>query len=101
MTSHAAVRVASSRNAAYPAPRQEYDVHTNNQPTTQVVARGMGKCCVSGCHSLHVDYEGKRFTTAEGDVIKQGDVITLDGTTGEVQPTPTMKTAHTLQKLRR
>lgn len=45
----------------------------------------MGKCCVSGCHSLHVDYEKRQFTTADGKRhVKQGDVITLDGSTGEV-----------------
>lgn len=44
----------------------------------------MGKCCVAGAHSLHVDVEGKQFTTKEGKVIKAGDIITLDGATGLV-----------------
>lgn len=37
-----------------------------------------------GAHSIHVDYEAKQFVTQDGQAIKQGDVITLDGTTGEV-----------------
>ncbi|ABA87859.1 pyruvate phosphate dikinase [Syntrophotalea carbinolica DSM 2380] len=49
-----------------------------------VVARGMGKCCVAGCGSIKVDYKAQQFTTASGDVFKKGDVITLDGSTGEV-----------------
>lgn len=38
----------------------------------------------TGAHSIHVDYEAKQFVTQDGKAIKQGDVITLDGTTGEV-----------------
>ena len=49
-----------------------------------VVARGMGKCCVTGAHTLHVDVEKKQFTTKDGTVIKAGDIITLDGASGEV-----------------
>jgi len=49
-----------------------------------VVARGMGKCCVSGCGDIKVDYRGQSFTAKDGSVIKKGDVITLDGSTGEV-----------------
>lgn len=48
-----------------------------------VVARGMGKCCVVGCDDIQVDYEKREFVT-KGHVIKEGDVITLDGSTGEV-----------------
>jgi len=48
-----------------------------------VVARGMGKCCVSGCGDMTVMEEGKIFKV--GDVeVKEGDIITLDGSTGEV-----------------
>ena len=48
-----------------------------------VVARGMGTCCVSGCSELIVDEENKTLTI--GDiVIKEGDYISLDGTTGYV-----------------
>jgi pyruvate,orthophosphate dikinase len=49
-----------------------------------VVARGMGKCCVAGCGDIKVDYKAEQFTARNGQVIKKGDVITLDGSTGEV-----------------
>ncbi len=48
-----------------------------------VVARGMGKCCVAGCGDVVVDRARGRFT-ANGVVIKRGDVISLDGSSGEV-----------------
>jgi pyruvate,orthophosphate dikinase len=48
-----------------------------------VVARGMGKCCVAGCGDIQVDYPLKEFR-AQGYVVREGDVITLDGSTGEV-----------------
>ncbi len=48
-----------------------------------VVARGMGKCCVAGCESIKVDEEGKKFTVGNV-VVKDGDWISLNGTTGEV-----------------
>lgn len=48
-----------------------------------VVARGMGKCCVSGCESIVVMEEAKIFKVGEIEV-KEGDVITLDGGSGEV-----------------
>jgi pyruvate,orthophosphate dikinase len=48
-----------------------------------VVARGMGKCCVAGCSDLNIDYAAKQFT-ANGVTIKEGDWITLDGSTGRV-----------------
>jgi len=48
-----------------------------------VVARGMGKCCVAGCSDITIDYSKGQFTAA-GKVIKAGDWISLDGTTGEV-----------------
>ncbi len=48
-----------------------------------VVARGMGRCCVSGCESIAVSEEMKMFKTGETEV-KEGDIITLDGSTGEV-----------------
>jgi pyruvate,orthophosphate dikinase len=48
-----------------------------------VVARGMGKCCVAGAGTVRIDYDAERFTA--GDVVvKAGDVISLDGTAGEV-----------------
>ncbi|MBM2834286.1 MAG: ppsA, partial [Candidatus Brocadiaceae bacterium] len=48
-----------------------------------VVARGMGKCCVAGCGALNVDYKSQTFTV-NGKVIKKGDYISIDGSTGEV-----------------
>ncbi|NND66939.1 MAG: pyruvate, phosphate dikinase [Halioglobus sp.] len=49
-----------------------------------VVARGMGVCAITGCGSLTLDYEAGTATTDEGVVLKRGDIITLDGTSGEV-----------------
>lgn len=49
-----------------------------------VVARGMGRCCVAGCGELRIDEEGKKFTDAAGNVYKEGDWISLDGSTGNV-----------------
>ncbi len=48
-----------------------------------VVARGMGKCCVAGCGEVDVDYQTQTLR-AKGYVLKKGDIITLDGSTGEV-----------------
>ena len=48
-----------------------------------VVARGMGKCCVSGCSEIKVDEENKTLTIGEY-VFKEGDFISLDGSKGEV-----------------
>ena len=48
-----------------------------------VVARGMGKCCVSGAGSINVDYKTKTVEI-EGVVYKEGDFISLNGTTGQV-----------------
>ena len=48
-----------------------------------VVARGMGKCCVAGCGDIAIDY-GKDLFSASGTVVKAGDWISLDGSTGEV-----------------
>lgn len=48
-----------------------------------VVARGMGKCCVSGCSAIKVSYDNKDFCVGK-HTIKEGDFITLDGSTGEV-----------------
>ncbi len=49
-----------------------------------VVARGMGKCCVAGCGDIKVDYANQCFTTKSGTVVNKGDMITLDGSAGEV-----------------
>ena len=48
-----------------------------------VVARGMGTCCVSGCGDIKMDEENKCFTLA-GKVFKEGDSLSLDGTTGKI-----------------
>ncbi|MEZ4941138.1 MAG: pyruvate, phosphate dikinase [Saprospiraceae bacterium] len=48
-----------------------------------VVARGMGKCCVSGAGAIHVNYK-TRTMTVDGHSYKEGDWISLNGTTGEV-----------------
>lgn len=49
-----------------------------------VVARGMGRTCVCGAESLNVDVAGKKFTTKDGTVLNEGDMISIDGSTGEV-----------------
>mgnify|MGYP001818443113 CR=1 FL=1 len=49
-----------------------------------VVARGMGVCAITGCDDLNIDYAAGTATTSDGVVIKRGDIITLDGTFGEV-----------------
>ena len=49
-----------------------------------VVARGMGVCAITGCGSISVNYSEGTVTTDGGVVIKRGDIITLDGTSGEV-----------------
>jgi len=59
-----------------------------------VVARGMGKCCVSGCGEIDINYAKREFRV-QGKVIKQGDYISLNGSTGEVMlgTVPTVKAA--------
>ncbi len=53
-----------------------------------VVARGMGKCCITGCSSLVIDYPHREFhVSVEGRgtvIVREGDMISIDGTTGEV-----------------
>ncbi|WMJ90031.1 pyruvate, phosphate dikinase [Anaerocolumna sp. MB42-C2] len=48
-----------------------------------VVARGMGTACVSGCGEINIDEEAKVFTIA-GQTVKEGDYISLDGSTGNI-----------------
>ena len=48
-----------------------------------VVARGMGTCCVSGCSDIVMDEANKQFTLA-GKTFKEGDCISIDGTTGNI-----------------
>ncbi len=53
-----------------------------------VVARGMGKCCIAGCGEIHINEPGAFFTVTDKNgktvKVKQGDWITLNGSTGEV-----------------
>ncbi len=48
-----------------------------------VVARGMGKCCVSGCGAIAMDEENKRFTL-NGKLYQEGDWLSIDGSTGNI-----------------
>jgi pyruvate, orthophosphate dikinase len=63
-----------------------------------VVARGMGKTCVCGAEELEVDLKGRKFTAPGGAVVNEGDVISIDGTSGRVylgevpvQPSPVVQ----------
>jgi pyruvate,orthophosphate dikinase len=63
-----------------------------------VVARGMGKTCVCGAEELEMDLEGRRFTAPNGTVVDEGDLISIDGTSGavylgevEVVPSPVVE----------
>jgi pyruvate, orthophosphate dikinase len=49
-----------------------------------VVARGMGKTCVCGADELEVDVRSRKFTSANGITVTEGDVISIDGTSGQV-----------------
>ncbi len=49
-----------------------------------VVSRGMGKVCICGVDTITIDYHDGTFTTKGGDVVRAGDIITLDGNTGRV-----------------
>ena len=57
-----------------------------------VVARGMGKCCVAGCGDLVIDYTANQFSVGD-TVVKGGDWVSIDGSTGEVMlgQVPTQK----------
>ena len=48
-----------------------------------VVARGMGKACICGCEALKIDVREKQFSVGE-KVVNYGDIITIDGSTGEI-----------------
>ncbi len=48
-----------------------------------VVARGMGKCCVSGAGEIKIDYKARTLTVL-GDVFKEGDWVSLNGSSGEI-----------------
>jgi pyruvate,orthophosphate dikinase len=49
-----------------------------------VVARGMGRTCVCGAEALLVDAKKREFRVRDGETVREGDVISIDGTTGEV-----------------
>ncbi|MGH3326913.1 MAG: pyruvate, phosphate dikinase [Streptomycetales bacterium] len=49
-----------------------------------VVARGMGKTCVCGAEELDVDHRARRFTAPGGEIVGEGDLISIDGTTGRI-----------------
>lgn len=49
-----------------------------------VVAKGMGKPCVSGCEDLKIDLGNKTLTASDGTVYRENDIISIDGGTGEV-----------------
>ncbi|MBS2535510.1 pyruvate, phosphate dikinase [Catenulispora sp. NF23] len=49
-----------------------------------VVARGMGKTCVCGAESLDVDTKRRRMTAPGGEVVEEGDVVSIDGTSGAI-----------------
>src|SRR5689334_20220618 len=49
-----------------------------------VVARGMGRTCVCGAEALDVDARAKEVRVRDGQTIREGDLISIDGTTGEV-----------------
>jgi pyruvate,orthophosphate dikinase len=64
-----------------------------------VVARGLGLPCVAGCEAIRIDLEKRQFS-ANGRIIKEGDIISIDGTTGEVfaGQIPTIETKFEEQK---
>ncbi|GAA4759439.1 pyruvate, phosphate dikinase [Nocardioides endophyticus] len=49
-----------------------------------VVARGMGRTCVCGADALDVDTKAREFRTRDGEAVREGDLISIDGTNGEV-----------------
>ncbi len=62
-----------------------------------VVARGMGTCCVAGCSDVFIDEEAKTIKTKNGLLLKEGDYLALDGSTGYVygKKIPTVEAALT------
>ena len=59
-------------------------IHGGMTSHAAVVARGMGKCCVSGCSDLVIDEEKKTISTKNGFIFHEGDYISLNGSTGNV-----------------
>ncbi|MBL8926984.1 MAG: pyruvate, phosphate dikinase [Pseudonocardia sp.] len=58
--------------------------HGGRTSHAAVVARGMGTTCVCGAEALHVDVPNKTATAPDGTVVNEGDMISIDGDTGEV-----------------
>ena len=59
-------------------------IHGGMTSHAAVVARGIGVCCVSGCSEILIDEENKTLTLKDGRVLKEGDYLSLNGSTGEV-----------------
>jgi pyruvate,orthophosphate dikinase len=57
--------------------------HGGKTSHAAVVARGMGKPCVAGCAALEIDTE-KRLFNVNGQIVREGEIISIDGTTGNV-----------------
>ncbi|MBN2490089.1 MAG: pyruvate, phosphate dikinase, partial [Planctomycetes bacterium] len=49
-----------------------------------IVARGMGKCCIVGCAQIQIAPDHRSFRTEDGTAVREGDLLSLDGTSGEV-----------------
>ena len=49
-----------------------------------VVARGMGRCCVCGCEEVNIDTKDKKIKLKDGTILKEEDIISIDGSTGYV-----------------
>ncbi|VXC87999.1 Pyruvate, phosphate dikinase [Staphylococcus sp. 8AQ] len=49
-----------------------------------VVARGMGKCCVTGCSNVEIDTVNKTVNYPNGDVLREGDIVSVDGSAGDL-----------------
>ncbi|NEE05414.1 pyruvate, phosphate dikinase [Streptomyces sp. SID7499] len=62
--------------------------HGGKTSHAAVVARGMGKVCVCGAEELTVDTEARRFTAADGTVVEEGTVVSVDGSAGAVYAGP-------------
>ena len=58
-------------------------IHGGMTSHAAVVARGLGKCCVCGCHDIDIN-ENEKTITCNNEVFKEGDEISLDGNTGKV-----------------
>jgi pyruvate,orthophosphate dikinase len=79
------VRVETSPEDIHGMHASEGIVTTRGGMTSHaaVVARGMGKPCVSGCGAIRIDYHAQTMT-AGGRTLKKGDILTIDGATGQV-----------------